>query len=203
MDENFILFDKNNTIFGSILSEYAKRNIEDITTQKDTYYFWYLMKSKLEQDNKSFQVIGEILESFDERKVKLFLKDNSDGKEKQADCSIMNSFNTYILNCTPKEKIFNAFLNNVGGEISHNKILIVFMENETDSVNVNLKYDKKNSSGKQLSGGAIAGIVIGCVCGIIAIAIIIYILSKKSVKPPVDKNTLSMYTSNENINNSQ
>ena len=203
VDENFILFDENNTIFGSILSEYAKRNIEDIKTQNKTYDFWYLIKSKLEQDNKSFQVTGEILESFDERKVKLFLKDNSDKKEKQADCSIMNSFNTYILNCTPKEQIFNAFLNNVGGEISDNKILIVSMENETESVNINLKYDKKNSSGKQLSGGAIAAIVIGCVCGILAISIIIYILYKKSVKPPVDKNALSMYTSNENINNSQ
>ena len=63
--------------------------------------------------------------------------------------------------------------------------------------------NKQNSSGKQLSGGAIAGIIIGCFCGIIALSIIIIILSKQSAKPPVNSNALSIHASNENINNSQ
>lgn len=204
VDKNFT-FDKSYDNLYCNLSGYAERTINNITTEYKNQNFYVLENSTLIKDETTFSVNGIIeKDGFDKKEIILLSKNKINKNEIEIPCSVTNSSKNYTLNCIPNQK-FKGNIDNASEKASSksSSILTVSMfRNETIEVNP-IKVSNKSKSSSGLSAGAIAGITIGCVITLLAVAIIIYLCKKESPKAPMQNNNanaISMYSSNTNEN---
>ena len=205
VDKNFTFY-KNYHNLNLALSGYAERTINNITTENKNKSFYVLENSTLIKDEAKFSVNGIIeKDGFDKKAIILVLcKNEININEIEIPCSITNSSKNYTLNCIPNQK-FKGSVDNASEKDSSksSSILTISMfGNETIEVNP-IKVSNKSKSSSGLSAGAIAGITIGCVFTLLAVAIIIYLCKKGPPKAPLqdnNANAISMFSSNTNEN---
>ena len=144
VDRNFTLLEGNETSIEEIdssLSAIASKTIDNIQNQTGSKKYYYLINSNvIKNNNLKFDISGNISENLEEQSVTLNIEKNDDGKIKEVLCSIKDNGNK--LECSVDEPI-NAYLDNVDGKISDDKVLIISMKK-----NDIIKIKKEENSAK-------------------------------------------------------
>lgn len=156
-----------------------------------------------------FEIKGYSTETINDNEVTFSFDENGDGKLKNVTCAVIPlGSGQYQFNCEA-DKSLNVNINNAMGKLSSGQnILLSFDEdaegNTNDSLTVNNLsnfYGKQYSSSAGLSGGAIAGIVIACVCALIAVGLLAFCCKNKGNPPPMQETVMQIYSSNSNADN--
>ena len=168
---------------------------------------YILNNTILEENGLKFKLTGESLIPFDDKKAILSFDEKGNGKIKNATCDIYKiEGNIYEFDCTANENI-NAELNGASGKTYNtDEDIVIVMKSDSDTIlnansgnNYRSYYDRKSSSG--LTGGAIAGIVIGCIIALLAIAIGGMLCRRNKVPAPFQESTLGINVSNNTSEN--
>ena len=174
-DKNFSLVDENGNAYdnlSSFLTGFGNRTIGNLQNENGQIKdFIILENSRINIDEPKFNIFGYISENIYfilEDNVSLFINDKENIKE--IPCFISNNENSYFeLECSPNHSI-SFHIDNVYGAISDKNLIISMKQDENDYINITItkkSYDNRKVSNKGLTGGAIAGIVIGCVFTVI------------------------------------
>lgn len=201
-DKNFSLVDENGNTYEnltSIVTGYANRTMGNVQNEigpiKD---FIILENSIINADETKFNVVGYISGNtyfIIEDNVTLSISDNENIKK--IPCFISNNENSnFELECRPEQSI-SFHIDNVYGAISDKNLIISMKDNENDLINISISknsYEDRKTSDKELTKGAIAGIVIGCVLTVVFLVIICVLLSRRAVKPPITMSQFDYYS---------
>ena len=203
-----------------------RKSSEDLMETKEIYYMPFIFFEYATENKTNFSLYFSTEDGNPLNNYKSQANLNyTQSEEETILCSLSTnedysvSFNYYIyeLNCTPKHDI-NAPLSSleitIDNEInkerrlrflqsSGNSITLLYPISDLDG-NITFEYNpdiktfrRESSSG--LSGGAIAGIVLGSVAAVVAIGIAIYCLTRKS-PPTMPANNANFQDSSININ---
>ena len=152
-----------------------------------------LDETVLYQNETYFTLTGHSTEDIIDSKVTLYLDKNGNGNSTNLICDIQSLKNiyyeklgiNYMIECHPNQRI-RAHFQWVSGKTNSNKnIIISFLDENEDLIDIDSNNDfntiKSNkSSSSKLSGGAIAGIVIGSIFGVIGIIVLIVCCYRKN-----------------------
>lgn len=201
------------------------KNSENLMEKNEIQYVLFSNISEYETNNKtnfSFNIIteNEISLIYGESQANLsYIQNENNKKEETIICNISKTYiisKEYKIYCEPKHDInasFSLLKIIIDNEIDTRRRLR-FLESsryitqlypgEDVSGNIEFEYNPdiktfKSDSGKGLSGGAIAGIVLGSVAAVVAIGIAIYCLTRKS-PPTMPANNANFQDSSININ---
>jgi len=190
-----------------IISSYANNTMKTLSNQKGDIFekgVLILTNSTLTQEDMTFTIEGYLMEGeLKDKQVTLSFDENGNGNLVNATCNVNDKGNKkYELVCTSNKKI-KAHLEGVMGKTSDKPLLIHMADANEDLVDLQspaIRYKaKKSSSG--ISGGAIAGIIIGCCAALFAGLIIAY-LCRRQTKPPIQQtSSLELNSSNQIQNN--
>ena len=157
-----------------------------------------------------FEIVGNADKTIDGNEVTFSFDEKGDGKLKNVTCAVvpLNGNNRYQFNCET-EKSLRVNINNAMGKASSgNNVLLNFDKDEEGNFNdllvvnnLNNFYGKQYGSSTGLSGGAIAGIVIACVCALIMIGLLAFCCRGKGNPPPMQETAMQIYSSNSNPDN--
>ena len=156
----------------------------------------------------SFEIVGYSQTPIDDEEVTFSFDEKGDGQLKNVTCKVVSlSQEKYQFNCET-DKSLRVNINGAMGKSSSGKNVLLSFDkdakgNYNDLLVINNPsnfYGKQYSSSAGLSGGAIAGIVIACVCALIAIGLISFFFTNKGNPAPMQETVMQMYSSNSNTN---
>lgn len=157
-----------------------------------------------------FEIVGNADRTINGNEVTFSFDEKGDGKLKNVTCAVvpLGDNNRYQFNCET-EKSLKVNINNAMGKASSGEnVLLVFDKNEDGTFddlltvnNLNNFYGKQYGSSTGLSGGAIAGIVIACVCALIIVGLLAFCCRNKGNPPPMQETVMQIYSSNSNAEN--
>ena len=196
-------------------SSYANSTSENLDEQKSTELSNTIIVNNanvnIPDPNKPyFEIVGNANRDINGNEVTFSFDEKGDGKLKNVTCTAipLGANRRYRFECET-EKSLKVHINNVMGKASNgDNVLLIFDKNAEGNFddllvvnNGNNFYGKRYGSNAGLSGGAIAGIVIACVCALIAIGLLDFCCRNKGNPAPMQETVMQIYSSNSNPDN--
>ena len=156
-----------------------------------------------------FEIVGYSEKSIKDKEVIFSFDEKGDGKLNNATCKMVSlDGNKYQFNCE-SQKSLRVNINSAMGKSSTGANVLLNFDKDSEGKyndlwvinNLSNFYGKQYGSDSGLSGGAIAGIVISCVFGLILIGFLVFCCRNKESSPPIQETVMHIYSSNSNAEN--
>jgi hypothetical protein len=194
-------FDLIKSSFANSTSKFIDKQITDDLSNVNSFNNATLIS----QNSTTFVISGVSEKPINDKVIIISIDENNDGRLTNITCDINPLEDLkYEFICKPKQIIKTNLQGSMGKTPSGQNIVINFSEDKDGKINDYINIDnpekedtfiinknyRKSSSG--ISGGAIAGIVIACAAGLIAI-VIICVACRKPSKPPIQESVMEIY----------